>query len=97
MWRDSITIYRENICDVERIVANGCHIEYRVEEKADITGSWPRDVCFLTAPAGTDIRPGDRICDGIGPEQRPEALPRIAWVKPFFVDGKLHHLEAEAV
>lgn len=96
MWRDTVTVYRESICDVERIVLNGCHFESKVESKADITGIWPRDVCFLTAPAGADIRPGDRVCGGVGPEGPEAALPRIAWVRPFFVDGKVHHLEAEA-
>ncbi len=51
------------------------------------------------------LLPGDRVCSGIGaevtPEQWPQLLPtlvptlsQIGWVKPMYLHGRLHQLEA---
>ena len=97
MWSDCVTIYRETICDVERIVADGCHFEEKMEGRADITGTRQVLSGLLLAPAQVSLRAGDRVCRGVGPEKPDGGCARISRVRPFFLDGRLHHWEAEAV
>lgn len=95
MWSDVVTIYREDSGKVERHVANNCCFEMKMELSEDLLGNGQKEKCFLAAPAGVKIRPGDLVVAGIGPNDAPENAARIRVVKPWYLHGRLHHTQAE--
>ena len=103
MWRDTATIYRENDGEVERVVAENCHIEMKVEKKNTIAGSVEQRSCSFVFPGDVEVFPGDRVVAGIGPEDlswqqvcqdQVPGITEMAYTKPCFLHGKLHHTEA---
>ena len=95
MWSDTVTIYRENDGKMERIIANGCRIEMKMEISDNILGGGRKKKCFLALPAETAVYPGDRVVAGAGPEEVPEDAVRLTVVRPCYLHGALHHTEAE--
>jgi hypothetical protein len=103
MWSDVITIYRKHDSRVERIVAENCHIETKVEQTKTVMGEGERQVCSFFLPGAAPVFPGDRVVAGIGPEVYTWAqvnedhipgLVELIYTKPYFCHGRLHHTEA---
>ena len=103
MWSDTVTIYRKQAGRVERIVADNCHVEVKVERISNILGDGEQRSCSFTFAGDVAVHPGDRVAPGIGPEARSwqqvceESIPglvELGYIKPYFRQGKLHHTEA---
>ena len=95
-----VTVYRPGF----RQVVEGCRYTWKVGEEESEEG-----VCRKTAAnlyvTGETYFPqiGDRIYPGVGPETVDwerflpvcvEGLSQITWVKPHYLFGQLHHVEA---
>lgn len=98
-----MTIYRENGDKVERTIVENCYFEYSVEETTDMLGRSREVKCFLAAPVGVSVCPGDRVLRGVGPEVSSWAalLPAIAngvaeirYARLCLLHGQPHHIEA---
>lgn len=99
MCDKTVTRYRRVGDNVERRVLEGCF--YRYEDTAD-QERFVRKF-LLIWPGAEDIRPGDRIFDGIGPEQvvwaefLPVNVPGLSqaeYAAPWYLGGKRAHWEA---
>ena len=95
----TVTLYRNTGEKVERQVLEGCF--YRYEDI--LSGEQFARKFVLIHPGAEEIRPGDRVYDGIGPEQvvwaefLPITLPGLAEVSyaaPWYWEGKVVHWEA---
>lgn len=96
----TVTIYSHTPAGVDRRVVTGCFYHYEQVQTADGL----EDTRFLLVlPAEEPIRVGDRVYDGIGPEQvvweqflpvNTPGLSQVAYVKPYYFGGRLHHREA---
>ena len=103
MWSEVITIYRKHDGRVERIVAENCHMETKVEQKKTVMGEGEQQVCSFFIPGAAPVFPGDLVVAGIGPEVYDDSqlngdtipgLVELTFTKPCFCHGKLHHTEA---
>lgn len=94
MWSDTVTVYREMNCKVERIVIRNCRFEPEMEISQNILGDGERVKCFLAVPAGAELRAGDRVIGGEGPELPPVDAVRLTTVRPRYLHGVLRHTEA---
>ena len=95
----TVTLYRPVGNTVERRVLYGCF--YRYEDIAE-NDRFLRKF-LLIRPGAVEIRPGDRVFDGIGPEQvvwekfLPICVPGLSevdYAAPWRVDGQIVHWEA---
>lgn len=95
----TVTLYRRTGDQVERRVLQGCF--YRYEDCADEERFVRK--CLLIWPGAEDIRPGDRVLEGVGPEIvvweqfLPICVPGLSevdYAAPWYVDGQLVHWEA---
>ena len=95
----TVTLYRQVGDAVQRWVLEGCYYRYMdcIQEDRFVR----KFVLFY--PGKTEIRPGDRIFDGIGPERVvwAEFLPiavaglsQADYAAPWYWEGKLRHWEA---
>lgn len=96
----TVTLYRSAPAGVERRVVTGCFYQWQQEETAE---GLEQTEFLLVLPAGEKVQIGDRVYDGIGPEQvawetflpvNTPGLSQVAYVKPCYFQGKLHHTEA---
>ena len=103
MWSDMVTIYRKQPDEVERIVAERCYVEEKVEKTENIMGEGERRSCSFFFPGDVAVFPGDRVMIGEGPEELSwqqvcqnclPGLTELTYTKPCFLHGKLHHTEA---
>ena len=95
----TVTLYRRTAAGAERRVLKGCF--YRFEDMAD--GERFVRKFLLIWPGAEEIRPGDRVFDGIGPEQvvwedflpvNVPGLSEAAYAAPWHWAGKIAHWEA---
>lgn len=95
----TVTLYRRSGDSVERRVLVGCF--YRHEDAAE-EEQFVRK-CLLIHPGAEEIRPGDRVFDGIGPEQvvwaeflpiHVPGLSQVDYAAPWYLDGRIVHWEA---
>lgn len=96
----TVTIYTHTPAGVSRRVVTGCFYQYRKTQTADGL----EDTKFLLVlPPQAQIDLGDRIIEGIGPEQvvwesflpvNTPGLSQAAYVTPYYFEGRLHHWEA---
>ena len=96
----TVTIYTCHPAGISRRVVTGCFYQYRQTQTADGL----EDTQFLLVlPAEEKISIGDRVYDGIGPEQvvwenflpvNTPGLAQVAYVTPYYLGGGLHHWEA---
>ena len=84
----TVTVYRGK----SRQVLEDCFYSARYCGVEDIRGTQLRGKFTLIAPV--ELRVGDRVMPGIGPELCPENAPRVGWVQPMYLGGSLHHWEA---
>lgn len=91
----TVTRYRENI----RQVLSGVHFEYTDSRQFGLGEVTAKRQFLLVIPGGADIRPGDRVVLGEGPEI-PGTIPDeptlcvVSSVKPRYFRGQLCHTEA---
>lgn len=99
MCDQTVTLYRKEAEGVSRQVLEGCF--YRYEDV--VTEDRFARKFLLIHPGAVEIRPGDRVLDGIGPEQvvwekfLPICVPGLSQVEyaaPWYVDGRIVHWEA---
>ena len=99
LCNQTITLYRPADDGVQRQVLEGCF--YRYEDR--VTEDRFVRKFILICPGKTEVRPGDRIFDGIGPESVvwAEFLPisvaglsQADYAAPWYWEGKIAHWEA---
>lgn len=99
----TVTLYRSNGNAVTRQVVEGAF--YRWQDRgADYKwGASPRRSFLLILPGDVDIAPGDRVIDGIGPEQvswlsftpaTVDTLSEVDYVTTHYWEGRVCHREA---
>lgn len=104
MFAQTVSLYRKDAA-VRRLVLDGCHYEWRVEQVTDEWGTRQETKCLLLLPGEADVRPGDRVYDGIGPEAaevdwaaflpvRVPGLAELEYVQPRKRNGEVVHTEA---
>ena len=100
----TVTLYRKTSAGIQRMLLEGCYYEWDLSGRQDVAGvRWERKF-LLVIPAGRgEVRVGDRVFDGIGPAEidwrrfvpgAVEGLSQVAYVKPYYLDGRLCHTEA---
>lgn len=94
-----VTLYRRVGDTVERRVLENCF--YRYEDRV-AQGKFVRKF-LLIHPGAEELRPGDRVFEGVGPEtvSWEEFLPvnvpglsQVAYAAPWHWDGRIAHWEA---
>lgn len=95
----TVTLYRLEDGQVRRQVLEGCFYWYK--DVLD-TERFARKFVLIW-PGESPIRPGDRIFDGIGPEEvvweeflpvNVPGLSQVAYAAPWHWEGKISHWEA---
>jgi len=95
-----VTVYRPGFRQVVRF----CHYRWETKEEESAEGLRRKASGYLFV-MGDDYYPqvGDRIYPGVGPEDvdwetflpgQVEGLSQISWVRPYYLFGQLHHVEA---
>ena len=99
MYDKTVTVYRREDSQLVRRVLEGCF--YRYEDTAD-EERFVRKF-LLIWPGAEDIRPGDRVFDGVGPEKivweeflpiNVPGLSEVAYAAPWHFAGEIDHWEA---
>ena len=95
----TVTVYRFERGKLQRLVVNGCYYAY--EDTLD--GGFQRKFLLVMPGDCQRVFPGDRIFDGVGPEEvewksfipvKVAGLSEVAFVRPWFWGGAMQHLEA---
>ena len=96
----TVTVYRHSKGKLQRLVVEGCY--YAWEDSADM-GGFDRK-CLLVMPGDCQrVFVGDRIFDGVGPEEvdwenfipvKVPGLSEVAYTRPWFYGGSIAHVEA---
>ena len=99
LCRQTVTVYRQEAGALQRLVVKNCYYAY--EERLD--GGFDRK-CLLIMPGDCQrVFAGDRVYDGIGPEEvdweqfipvQVPGLSQIAYTRPWFYGGVIQHVEA---
>ena len=96
----TVTVYRFSRGKLQRLVVEGCYYAY--EDRLGVEG-FQRNFLLIMPGDCQRVFVGDRIYDGIGPEEVdwrsfvPAAVPglgEVAYVRPWFYGGSMQHLEA---
>ena len=100
----TVTVYRMENGQLQRQVVDGCYYFWQAGEETDALGTRQVTRFLLIMPGQTQrVFPGDRIYDGVGPENVdwPAFLPvnvaglsQVAYVRPTWWDGRVCHVEA---
>lgn len=102
----TVTIYRRQENGIFRLVVDGCYFSWQVEQVVDEEGCRRETTCLLVMPGDPQrVFIGDRVFDGVGPEIEMKdwtafipvnvaSLAEISYVKPYYWDGVLCHVEA---
>ena len=100
LCNQTVTLYRHTAIGVERRVITGCFYSWQREVTAE---GLEQTGFLLVLPPEASVQIGDRVFDGIGPEAvaweaflpvNTPGLSQVAYVKPCYFQGKLHHTEA---
>ena len=95
----TVTVYRKEGDRVTRTVVQGCFYQYE-----DVLGedTFQRK-CLLIRPGAEGFRPGDRVLDGVGPEEvswegflpvNVPGLSELSYATPWYWAGEYSHWEA---
>ena len=90
LWDMTVTVYREG----RRQVVEGCFYTGRITGREDICGIRGRSKFTLYTPPESDLRLGDKVVPGVGPDTAPAQAEGITWLQPLYLGGTLHHYEA---
>ena len=100
LCRQTVTVYRMERGQLQRLVVPGCYYAY---EDASELGVFQRKFLLVMPGACQRVFPGDRIYDGEGPMEVdwrqfvPAGVPglsEVAYVRPWFWEGAIAHVEA---
>ena len=99
LLNQTVTVYR---ADGTRKVLENCYLAVKHRLSTDHCGTCNRNSFTLIVRGSADLRPGDRLMPGIGPETvtwerlLPETGPvyRVGYAQPFFWNGRISHMEA---
>lgn len=70
LCENTVTVYRMENAQLQRLVIPGCHYSWENVLVTDGLGQRMERKFLLIVPAGVQqVFPGDRIYDGIGPEE----------------------------
>ena len=105
LCRKTVTLYRLENGIVRRRQLYGVHYEYHSSQAEDQHGRHQQTTSLLVVPGSADIRLGDRIYNGIGPDINErewrhflpiliDGLSEINFVSPKYWEGQLCHIEA---
>ena len=98
----TVTVYHPGETGVERRVLEGCYYQYQDLQRESAEGIWEERSFLLLIPGLDSIVPGDRVFDGIGPEDvdwevflpvNVPGLSQVAYVTRY-ATGPLCHTEA---
>ena len=96
----TVTLYTMTDQGLQRRVVEGCFYKWQRQQTQH---GLVESKFLLVLPAGESIAPGDRVMDGIGPENvvweqflptNTPGLSQVEYVSPCYFQGALHHLEA---
>ena len=96
----TVTIYRSTPAGITRRVVGGCFYQW---QRQITTDGLEETKFLLVLPPEETVQPGDRVYDGVGPQQvaweqflpvNTPGLSQIAYVTPYYFQGRLHHTEA---
>jgi len=100
----TVTFYRKSGEEIQRKVADNCHLSCRCREATESYGKSMEKKFLLIIPAGVFVPlPGDRIYAGTGPETidwetfLPASVPEVyelSYVHPCYWEGEVIHWEA---
>lgn len=100
----TVTVYRKMGETVTRQVAENCHLSRQTSTSPESYGKSLEKKFQLIIPGNAiPLQPGDRIFDGVGPEEVnwqtfvPAlvcALFEVSFAKPCFWEGEITHWEA---
>lgn len=100
LCNQTVTLYHPTPQGVIRRVVTGCFYHWQQTCLAD---GLEETTFLLVLPAGESVSVGDRVLEGIGPEQvawesflpvNTQSLSEVAYVTPYYFMGRLHHTEA---
>ena len=100
LFGQTVTVYR---ADGSRRVIPACALQRKHGYFTDEQGTRLRDRFTLIVPGAWDLRPGDRLLEGVGPDrvdwaaflpETVEGVCQIGYVQPFFWAGRVTHVEA---
>ena len=100
-----VTLYRKQGETVIRQVVEGCYLACRQGSSTEIYGKSRLKQFLLIIPGDHPLQCGDRIYDGVGPENvdwqqfLPATVPEVyeaGYVRPCFWEGRIAHWEAGA-
>lgn len=96
----TVTLYTAAPAGIIRRVVTGCFYQWQRQHTPE---GLEQTTCMLILPPGQQVQIGDRVYDGIGPEQvvweqflpvNTPGLSQIDYVTPCYFQGRLHHTEA---
>ena len=96
----TVSIYSNTPAGVSRRVVSGCFYHWQRQQTPE---GLEDTTSLMVLPAGETVQIGDRVYDGIGPEQvvwetflpvNTPGLSQINYVTPYYFQGQLHHVEA---
>lgn len=100
----TVTVYRMENGKLQRLVVEGCYYVWQVGQETDALGTRQITRFLLIMPGSCQrVFPGDRIYDGVGPEEVdwPTFLPtnvpglsQVAYTRPTWWAGSICHVEA---
>ena len=104
LCRQTVTVYRNEKGQLQRQVIPGCSYHWQDRKVADVRG-WhlERGVLLIVPGDKGDLRPGDRIFEGVGPVDVdwdrwiPRLVPglsEVAYVQPQYWRDRVCHTEA---
>lgn len=102
-FSQTVTLYRKKPEGIKRQVLEGCFYSWQVRQTQQPHGVRQQTDFLLVIPGACDIRPGDRVFDGIGPEEvdwesflpvSVTGLSQVAYVTPCYFGSVLCHTEA---
>ena len=101
-----VTVYRKEQGKLYRLVVENCYYNWQMTECNDVQGRRVERLFLLVMPGSCQqVFPGDLIYDGVGPEVEDidwarfvpaavEGLSQVGYLRPWFWDGTMAHLEA---
>lgn len=99
----TVSVYRREADGVVRRVFHRCCYTHTARLVRHERYERLERQCLLVLPGAVELKPGDRVFEGLGPEQvdwdsfLPVSVPglsEVSWVRQYAVDGKIHHTEA---
>ena len=96
----TVTVYRFSKNKLQRLVVEGCYYAY--EDGLDQNG-FQRKFLLIMPGDCQRVFAGDRIFDGVGPEDvdwkcfipvEVAGLSEVAYTRPWFYGGSIQHVEA---